>query len=79
MRDGPALRISDFLSQREFHRLHLYQEFYRRFPVEHQAAVGLAWGPRLLSHVAARSNAGRARYSRRFAVCDEWRGPGTLR
>jgi hypothetical protein len=32
-RDGRALKISDFLSQRQFRRLGLYQEFYRRVDV----------------------------------------------
>lgn len=39
-RDGSALRISDFLSRAEFHRL--YAEFFARVPTEHQLAVTLS-------------------------------------
>ena len=38
-RDGRALKISDFLTQDQFHRLGLYNEFYRRLEVEHQMAI----------------------------------------
>jgi len=38
---GEALRISDFLTTREFHRTALYNEYYRRVNVEHQLAVAL--------------------------------------
>jgi DNA-binding CsgD family transcriptional regulator len=38
---GEAVKISDFLSQRQFHRLGLYAEFYRRIPVEHQIAISM--------------------------------------
>jgi DNA-binding CsgD family transcriptional regulator len=37
---GPA-KISDFLSQRQFHSLGLYTDFYRTLAVEHQIAVAL--------------------------------------
>lgn len=40
--DGSALRISDFLSRTEFHRLGLYAEFFRHVPTEHQLAVTLS-------------------------------------
>jgi DNA-binding CsgD family transcriptional regulator len=43
--DHRPLAISDFLSQKEFHRLKLYQEFYKPLRVEHQLAVTLP-GPR---------------------------------
>lgn len=39
--DSQALMLSDFLSQRQFHRLGLYHEFYRRLEVEYQMAVTL--------------------------------------
>jgi len=39
--DGQPVRISDFLGQDGFHRLGLYAEFFRHFPVEHQIAVAL--------------------------------------
>ena len=38
---GEPVKISDFLSQRRFHRLGLYAEFFRRIPVEHQIAVSM--------------------------------------
>ena len=34
-------KISDFLTQREFHRLGLYNEFFRKIGVEHQIVIGL--------------------------------------
>jgi DNA-binding NarL/FixJ family response regulator len=39
--DLAAYRISDFLSTREFHRLELYQDIYRRLGIEDQFAFGL--------------------------------------
>jgi DNA-binding CsgD family transcriptional regulator len=39
--DGSPVKISDFLSRERFHRLGLYAEFFRHFPVEHQLAVSL--------------------------------------
>ncbi len=38
---GAAVKISDFLSQRQFHQLGLYAEFYRYIPVEHQIAISM--------------------------------------
>src|SRR5919199_5782543 len=38
-RDGRAFKISDFLTQSQFHRLGLYNEFYRRLDVEYQMAI----------------------------------------
>jgi DNA-binding CsgD family transcriptional regulator len=35
------VKISDFLSGEQFHRLGLYAEFFRGIPVEHQMAVSL--------------------------------------
>lgn len=40
--DGSAHQIADFLSRREYHRLELYQECYRKMGVEHQMAVTAA-------------------------------------
>lgn len=42
--DGSPKKISDFLSRTEFHRLDLYQEFFRPIPVEYQIAITLAGG-----------------------------------
>ncbi len=38
---GEPAKISDFLSQQQFHRLGLYSEFFRQIPVEYQMAVSL--------------------------------------
>jgi DNA-binding CsgD family transcriptional regulator len=39
--DGQPVMISDFLSRHDFHRLDLYSEYFRCFPVEYQIAFGL--------------------------------------
>jgi DNA-binding CsgD family transcriptional regulator len=39
--DPGPVKISDFLSQRQFHRLGLYADFYRSLAVEHQMALAL--------------------------------------
>jgi DNA-binding CsgD family transcriptional regulator len=39
--DGSARKLSDFLNQRQFHRLALYQECYRLVRIEQQIAVRL--------------------------------------
>lgn len=39
--DGLAVTISDFLTPRQFHRLGLYQELFRRVGVEDQIAITL--------------------------------------
>lgn len=41
-RDGRALRISDFLTQREFRKLGLYNEYYRKVGIDHSLLVGLS-------------------------------------
>jgi DNA-binding CsgD family transcriptional regulator len=38
--DGSAHRITDFLSQEEFHRTELYERVYRPMGIEYQMAVG---------------------------------------
>jgi hypothetical protein len=40
-RDGRALRISDFLSPRQFHRVALYNEYFRPLRMEYQMALTL--------------------------------------
>jgi DNA-binding CsgD family transcriptional regulator len=47
-RDAHAMKISDFLTQRQFRRLGLYQEFFRRFDGKYQMAVGLPAPPPLV-------------------------------
>lgn len=39
--DGSACKLSDFLTQRQFQRLALYQEFYRPVRIEQQIAIRL--------------------------------------
>ena len=51
-RDNRALKISDFLSQRQFHHLGLYNEFFRRLSVDHQVAVVLPSPPPLVVGIA---------------------------
>ena len=43
--DGRPVKISDFLDRESFHRLALYAEFFRTFPIEHQLAVALPSPP----------------------------------
>ncbi|HEX2713778.1 MAG TPA: helix-turn-helix transcriptional regulator [Candidatus Acidoferrales bacterium] len=50
--DGRALKISDFLAQRQFHRLGLYNEFFRLLRVEYQMAVTLPAPPPLVVGIA---------------------------
>ncbi|RAN74397.1 hypothetical protein B5P43_28980 [Bacillus sp. SRB_336] len=40
--DGAPVKISDFLDAKSFHRLNLYEHFFRPIPVEHQLAITLA-------------------------------------
>ncbi len=40
--DGHAIKLSDFLTQRQLHRLGLYHEFFRQVDVEHKMAI---WVP----------------------------------
>lgn len=39
--DARPVKISDFLSRHDFHRLDLYSEYFRCIPVEYQIAFGL--------------------------------------
>jgi DNA-binding CsgD family transcriptional regulator len=50
--DGRALKISDFLSRDEFHRLDLYAESFRLIGAEDQLAVALPSPPRLVIGLA---------------------------
>ena len=51
-RDVRALKLSDFLTQRQFHRLALYNEFFRPLSAEHQMAFGLPSPPSLTIGIA---------------------------
>jgi len=62
-RDGRVVKIFDFLSRSQFHRLGLYNEFYRQLGVEDQMAVQLAAPPPMLIAVAL--NRGRRDFSER--------------
>lgn len=42
--ESRAVKISDFVTGRQFHRLELYNEFFRHLPVEYQMAVGITIG-----------------------------------
>jgi len=57
--DGRALKISDFLSQRQFHALGLYQEFFRPLRVEHQMAATLSAPAPLVVGIALNRSRGR--------------------
>jgi DNA-binding CsgD family transcriptional regulator len=50
--DGRVLKISDFLTQRQFHRLALYNEFFRPQGIEHQIALTLPAPPPLVIGIA---------------------------
>jgi DNA-binding CsgD family transcriptional regulator len=54
--DGRALKISDLLTQREFHRLGLYNEFFRRLEVEYQMAIVLPAPAPLVIGIAVNRN-----------------------
>jgi len=57
--DGRALKISDFLSQRQFHALGLYQEFFWPLRVEHQIAITVPAPPPLVVGIALNRGRGR--------------------
>ncbi len=42
--DGKAVTVADFVTQRQFHRLALYNEFYRPIDIEDMIAVHLGYG-----------------------------------
>ncbi len=56
--DGQPVRISDFLGREGFHRLGLYADFFRQFPVEHQLAVGLPSRPPQVIGIAFNRSSG---------------------
>ena len=62
-RDGRAFKISDYLTQSQFHRLGLYNELYRRVDVEYQMAFALPTPPPLIIGIAL--NRGRRDFSER--------------
>lgn len=50
--DGRALKVSDFLTGSQFHRLGLYNEFFQKIDVEHQIAITLPAPPPLMIGIA---------------------------
>jgi DNA-binding CsgD family transcriptional regulator len=66
-RAGQALKISDFLTQRQFHRLGLYNEFFRRVDVEHQMAFTLPAPSPVMIGIAL--NRSRADFTERERFC----------
>jgi len=50
--EGSAVKISDFLTRAKFHRLTLYDEFFRPMGVDHQIAKGLPGPPGLVTGIA---------------------------
>ena len=61
--DGSARMISDFVSQRELHRLELYQDVFRHTETEHQLAISVTAGSTMVIGVAL--NRRRPRFSER--------------
>jgi DNA-binding CsgD family transcriptional regulator len=61
--DGRAMKISDFLTDRQFHDLGLYHEFYRKLDVEHQIAIVLPSPPPVVLGIAL--SRGRGDFSER--------------
>lgn len=54
--DGQALKISDFISAREFHRRAVYREFYKSIEAEDQISFGVQLAPDFLIGVAFNRN-----------------------
>jgi len=50
--DGSSYRISDFLSQRQFHDLALYSEYYKKSGVEYQLLTAISLSPGQMMGVA---------------------------
>jgi len=66
-RDGAALKISDFLSQSQWHRLGLYNEFFRRLGIEREMVVGVpTLPPRVIGIALHRS---RTDFTERDRLC----------
>jgi DNA-binding CsgD family transcriptional regulator len=50
--EGSAAKISDFMTQRQFRRTAIYNEFFRRVGLEYQIAKGLPGPPGLVTSVS---------------------------
>jgi len=75
--DTRVRKISDFLSQTQFHRLALYNEFFRRVKVEHQIAFTLRLDRARLTGIALPR--GRRDFSERDRLCLELLRPHLIR
>lgn len=74
LQQGGAYRVSDLVSRREFHRLPIYNEYYRRIGIEHQAAVALR-APRGLVAGVAFNRGGARDFSGRERALLDWLAP----
>ncbi len=68
--DESALRLSDFLTQRELHRTELYNYVYRHIPLEYQLGVPLVSPRRTLGRPAELVGLSLARIERDFTDAD---------
>jgi DNA-binding CsgD family transcriptional regulator len=66
-RDGRARKISDLVTQSQFHQSGLYSEFFRKVKVEHQMAFTLPVQPPLLIGIAL--NRSRSDFTERDRLC----------
>jgi DNA-binding CsgD family transcriptional regulator len=64
---GQALMLADFLTRRHYHRLTLYQTYYRPLTIEHQLAVRFPSSARYM--IAAVLNRSRHAFSARDRYC----------
>jgi DNA-binding CsgD family transcriptional regulator len=62
-RHGGAVKLSDFFSRAQFHRLRVYQEFFRPAGVEHQISIALPSTGRRLIRITL--NRGHGKFSER--------------
>src|SRR5439155_22455237 len=51
-REDSALKISDFLSRNQWHRLGLYNEFFRRLGIQREVSVGVPTRPHRVMGIA---------------------------
>lgn len=71
--DGRARRISDFLTQREFRRLRLYNEYYRKVGIDHSLVVSLSDAPSQLGGGIAFGRSGKDFSGRDRLLLDTFR------
>lgn len=66
-RDGPVLKISDFLTRSQWHRLALYNEFFRRVGMEHELVAAVPTRPPLKIGITLHRS--RADFTERDRLC----------